>query len=207
MRKSKSIFVIAAILITVAMLIGCSSSEKPKQEAGETPGAGMPKAPRFHGNVAGVSWSFPNTWTVAPEKPMRSATYIVQPVSGDSDSAECAIYYFGSSSGGGKQANLERWASQFEQSDGKPSMEHAIMKEESVNGLPVSTIDLKGAYLVASGPMMQVSGKKEGYRLLGAIVEGPQGSIFFKMTGPEKTMTATESDFREMVASLQAQSL
>ena len=40
-----------------------------------------------------------------------------------------------------------------------------------------------------------------GYPMLGAIVEGPQGSIFFKFTGPAKTVTANQAAFDKMIAS------
>ena len=40
---------------------------------------------------------------------------------------------------------------------------------------------------------------KPGYRLLGAIVEGPEGAVFFKLTGPEKSVTAAEKTFRKML--------
>jgi len=206
MRKSLIIGTISLIVAALAFS-GCSGKKEQNEQSSDTPAAGMPKAPKFHGSVAGITWAFPNTWTVAPDKPMRSATYIVQPAEGDTDSAECVVYYFGPSSGGGKDANLQRWAGQFEQPDGSSSMDKAKMGEEKINDLNVSTIDLSGTYLVASGPMMQVSGKKEGYRLLGAIVEGPQGSIFFKMTGPDKTMAASEGDFNELIASLEQQTM
>ena len=38
-----------------------------------------------------------------------------------------------------------------------------------------------------------------GYRLLGAIVEGPGGNLFFKLTGPEKTVTDAATPFRKML--------
>jgi len=39
--------------------------------------------------------------------------------------------------------------------------------------------------------------------LLGAIVETPEGMVFFKFTGPEQTAAANESDFNQLVNSLQ----
>jgi hypothetical protein len=44
---------------------------------------------------------------------------------------------------------------------------------------------------------------KSGYRLLGAIAEGPQGSLFFKFTGPAKTVAANQAAFQKMIQSLQ----
>ena len=183
MRQSSIVILLSMTILFGSLTIwGCSAKKESKQQDEESTSLSMPKAPKFFGAVAGITWNFPNTWLVAPQKPMRSATYIISPSEGDSDSAECAVYYFGASSGGDKKANLERWASQFEQPDGSSSKEKAEIAEKTVNGLSVSTIDLSGTYLVSSGPMMQVSGKKEGYRLLGAIVEAPQGSIFAKTT-------------------------
>ena len=43
-----------------------------------------------------------------------------------------------------------------------------------------------------------------GYRLLGAIVEGPNGLVFFKLVGPEKTVAGAANDFTEMLKSLKA---
>ena len=42
-----------------------------------------------------------------------------------------------------------------------------------------------------------------GYRLLGAIVEGPGGSVFFKLTGPVKTIAAQQKNFEQLLASIQ----
>jgi hypothetical protein len=50
--------------------------------------------------------------------------------------------------------------------------------------------------------MMQSQGKKEKFRLLGAIVEAPQGSVFFKFTGPANTVAAAEEEFDELIESL-----
>jgi len=38
--------------------------------------------------------------------------------------------------------------------------------------------------------------------LLGAIVEGPHGSVFFKLTGPAKTIEAVSAEFDAMIHSL-----
>jgi len=133
---------------------------------------------------------------------MRAATYQVPAASGDSDSGECAVFYFGPGQGGGVQANIERWIAQFEQPDGKPSSERAKHGSETINSIPITTIDLSGTFL-GGGPTMGAGGaKKQGYRLLGAIVEAPEGPVFFKLTGPVNTVRSAEKEFREMIASL-----
>ncbi len=50
--------------------------------------------------------------------------------------------------------------------------------------------------------MMQSQGKKPGWRLLGAIVETPEGLVFFKCVGPDATMKKAEKEFDELVTSI-----
>ena len=52
------------------------------------------------------------------------------------------------------------------------------------------------------GPMAASKTVKPGYRLLGAIAEGPEGSVFFKFTGPAKTVTANQAKFETLIASM-----
>ena len=42
-------------------------------------------------------------------------------------------------------------------------------------------------------------------RMVAAIVEGPQGSVFFKLTGPVETATVMEAGLRDLVKSYRKQ--
>ncbi len=72
----------------------------------------------------------------------------------------------------------------------------------TVAGLRVTRAQVGGTYLAPGGPMMQSTGKRPGYRLLGAIAEGPEGNVFFKLTGPAATVAAAEPAFDALVVSL-----
>jgi hypothetical protein len=146
--------------------------------------------------AGGVKFTPPAGWKSLGARPMRAGTYAAPPAAGDQEPAELAIFYFGQGQGGGVDANLKRWTSQFQTSE-KPRIH-----KQTVNGLPVTSIDLSGAYLASSGPMMAAKTTKPGYRLLGAIVEGPEGPVFFKFTGPAKTVAAHESAFQKLVKSI-----
>ena len=148
------------------------------------------------GQVAGLTWGVPKRWSVAPDKPMRAATYSIPAEAGEAEGGECSVFYFGQGVGGDVESNINRWVSQFEQTDG-PQKE-----SKDVNGLKVTIVKIAGTYLAPSGPMMMASGKKDNFRLLGAIVEGPQGSVFFKFTGPAKTVNAASAEFDALVQSL-----
>jgi hypothetical protein len=56
--------------------------------------------------------------------------------------------------------------------------------------------------MASAGPMAPTKTSKPGFRLLGAIVEGPQGAVFFKLTGPAKTVAASEAGFEKMLSSV-----
>ena len=147
------------------------------------------------GTAGGVRWTAPARWKSAGSKPMRAATYTI-PGATPADDGECGVFYFGANQGGGVEENLQRWAGQFEgASTPKKS-------ERTVSGMKVHLISLSGTYLAPSGPMMQSQGKKPGWSLTGAIVEAPEGNVFFKCVGPTATIQRAQPEFDELVKSL-----
>jgi hypothetical protein len=146
---------------------------------------------------AGLRWTMPPSWKAEAQRPMRLATYTVAP------GGECGVYFFGSGQGGSVDANLDRWIGQFLQADGKPSKAAAKIAKRAIDGLPITTVDVSGAYTGMGGPTAQGGAPAmPEYRMVGAIVEGPQGSIFFKFVGPAKTVAANQAAFDKMMASL-----
>ena len=152
------------------------------------------------GAAAGVKWVAPARWGSEAPRPMRVATYRIPPAADDSEAGECGVFFFGTGQGGGVDANVKRWVDQFQQPDGKPIVVPKTAKQQ-ISGLSVTTVDVSGTYTGAGGPMgPKVS--KPGYRLLGAIVEAPNGGVFFKLTGPAKTVAAAEKEFQALLRSL-----
>ncbi len=160
----------------------------------------------FADSGAGLRWTTPANWKAEAQRPMRLATYTIPPATGDHAGSECGVYYFGPGQGGSVEANMDRWIGQFLQPNGQPSKDAAKLEKKTVHGLKVTTVDVSGAYTGMGGPNAQPAGPpKTGYRLLGAIVEGPQGSIFFKFTGPAKTVGENKSAFDKMLAGIAPQ--
>ena len=144
----------------------------------------------------GLEWQVPRGWTDQGPRNLRLATYVIAG-KGNAARAECAVYYFGPGQGGPTDSNLERWIGEFE-NPGSPERTRL-----TVNGIPVARVRLKGGYLAHSGSM---GGAMEtalpDHELLGAIVEGPQGSLFFKLVGPAVTVDPVVGDFDRMIASI-----
>ncbi len=165
-------------------------------EAQAMPPAGMPGSmPEGHPGVEaeatpdhGIHWDVPKSWTEGPPKSMRLATYVVK-------DAECAVFYFGPDQGGSVDENIDMWASQFE---GRPNPKREV---RTVAGMKITRVEIDGAYL-SPGADMKPTGSKTGFKMLSAIVEGPQGKVFFKFTGPSATVKSAAKDFDAMLASM-----
>ncbi|MCY3556978.1 MAG: hypothetical protein OXH56_16840 [Gemmatimonadetes bacterium] len=153
------------------------------------------------GAAAGVVWTVPPRWEVQPPRTMRMATYLIPKSAEDDEPGECAVFYFGRGQGGSVDLNLQRWRDQFESdTGGQPSL---AQRKSTINGLAVTTVSLAGTYLASMGPMFQSGAvKKPGYRMLGAIIEAPEGNVFVKLTGPEKTVLSADGEFQAFLNSL-----
>jgi hypothetical protein len=152
-------------------------------------------------SASGIRWTAPSGWTVEAARPLRAATYTIPLTAGDQGIAECVVNYFGPGQGGTVDANVERWRTQVLGADGKPVA--AKIDTRVARGLKITVVDSSGTYTGMGGPMAGGAKPVSGYRLLGAIVEGRSGNVFFKLTGPAKTIAAQQSVFNQMLASIQ----
>lgn len=132
---------------------------------------------------------------------MRRAQYKVPGPGGD---GECAVFYFGPGQGGDPMSNADRWADQFTLADGSPARSAMTTSELTVNGLKVVIVEVAGTYKGGMTMNAAPATPKAGYRLLGAVAPGPDANWFFKLTGPDNTVTAQHDAFVAMVRSLRA---
>lgn len=183
------------------VLAACSKTPEPTPEAPKDPApstttksAQPSSAPASTGSaLAEVAWDAPSAWQSMPNpNPMRKATYKIPHAPGDTEDAELTV----SAAAGGVDANVKRWAGQFGSAEPKT-------EKKKVNGLDVTVVEIKGTF--AGGGMMGApSAPKDKQMLLGAVVDAGDRQHFFKMTGPEKTVTAARPDFDKLVASLRS---
>ncbi|RMF62270.1 MAG: hypothetical protein D6743_12310 [Calditrichaeota bacterium] len=181
-----------AVLCLVA--ISCGQQEQ-KQEAPAT-GAQV-ASPAAHG----VTWHAPEGWiTESPSSSMRKAQYRLPRAEGDPEDASVVVFYF-QGQGGGVQANIHRWYSQFIQPDGRATSEVAKVETATVNGHKQTTVDITGTYLFQATPMSPHTTEKPGFRMLATVIETPGGPYFVKFVGPEKTVTKWQESYHTFVAS------
>lgn len=161
-------------------------------------GTGMPSTGEPTGAPAdpGVAWQVPPRWVEELATGMRIATYVVPAPAAGGEPAKCAVYYFGPGQGGGTDANIERWIGEFE-NPARP-----VRRASEVRGLKISRVEVTGTYLAHADPAQGSSGPSAGWTLLGAIVEGPDGPVFFKLTGPSGSAASAAKEFDGLLASL-----
>jgi hypothetical protein len=145
---------------------------------------------------AGIEWTMPKRWVNQMAQGMRLATYVIPAPGAKGEAAQCAVYYFGPGQGGSVDANIERWIGEF-QDPGAP-----VRRARDIRGLHVTQVAAKGTYTAHAGGEEGAPGVQTGWTLLGAIVEGPHGPVFFKLTGPETSVAPAEKEFDALLASL-----
>src|SRR5262249_57491265 len=104
-----------------------------------------------------------------------------------------------SGQGGEVKSNLDRWCSQLEQPDGKASSDVLKNSSRTVNGMTVHEADLSGTYVAETAPGSGERVRKEGWRMLAAILEAKDGPYYAKLVGPSATVGKWEESFRHFV--------
>jgi hypothetical protein len=136
----------------------------------------------------------PESWAWIPtQSPMRKAQLAVPAASGEP--GEVVFFHFGASNGGGTQANVDRWFSQFE---GSRQEIKARTEEAKAGANKVTYVFAEGTYLsgMPGGPRTP----KPGFAMLGAIVEDSGGFVFVRFTGPKATVESGTTAFKKMIA-------
>ena len=153
-------------------------------------------------SAATLNFAAPAGWkTVATSSSMRVAQFALPRAAGDAVDAELVVYYFGGS-GGTVEANIERWLGQMQQPDGKPSSAVAKRDMRTVNGLKVTLVDVSGTYIAEMTPGSPQRHNSPNFRLRAAVIETPNGPYFIKLTGPAKTIAASEKPFEAFLSSV-----
>ena len=211
-KTARSRILVGTALAVLIALAGCGGGEKkaeqpkPDQSAADAPPNTQHDEthhPTPGGTtVAGVTFSPPDNWRNLGSDGMRQAQFRLAPVEGDAADGEVNVFYFGAQSGGGVEANLQRWIGQITLPDGGDPAAQAERSSFTADGMPGHIVSLDGSYKSGGGRPMGGTGETlPGYRLVGVVIEGPQGSVFFKLIGPAATARAMEGDLLTMVKS------
>jgi hypothetical protein len=125
---------------------------------------------------------------------MRKAQMNVPKVEGDKEDAEFVVFFF-DGGGGGVDANVQRWAKQFQPQGRKLK----VTSGKSSQGDYV-LVDLQGTWNKPVGPMVQGRTKETpNARAISLILTTKEGNYYLRLTGPEKTVTANADALRAAI--------
>jgi hypothetical protein len=143
--------------------------------------------------VSSLKFQRPTDWQWVPvTSPMRKAQLKV-PGADPDKAAEITFFHFGGGQGGDVQANAQRWLGQFKSTAGAEKIEPLEVPDAKV-----TLVSTEGTF--SSGMPGGPAKAMEDYALLGAIVEGADGPVFIKMTGPSATVKAARQKFIDFVS-------
>ena len=147
-----------------------------------------------------LTFEAPKAWkSETPSSGMRTVQMKVAPATGDTDRAELYTVAL-PGGGGGVDANVKRWESQFSGDDGQPPK----AKLETVQGknVEVTRVEIAGKYAGMTMPGQTRQETKTKTRLLGAIVMTADTGYFLKLTGPDKTVAGVSQEFDALIKSM-----
>lgn len=218
-RARHFVFVVAVGLAAVAGCEGQNAQrlegQPPLQSQTATEQPAPTSAPQDHADapaqpvggvlqLGGVNFTPPAAWRDLGPAPMLRAKYLLSPVEGEELAAEVNVAYYGQEMGGDIEANLARWIGQMRTPDGAEASDIALRSKLTTgNGLDVHFVEIDGIYMKSMGGGPMTGGRTQAqpdHRLVGAIVVGPEGNVFIKLVGPQKTARAMEAQLREMLA-------
>jgi hypothetical protein len=184
---------LSALITLAAVTIACGG-----QQPAATPDE--PVAPpamtdvRGTLDLGGAVLDAPEAWEFStPSSSMRLAEATIP---GPGGPALLTVFFFGEGGGGGVDANLARWVGQVQ------SEEEPVRDRFTVGDFTISTIEVDGTLLpstMGTGPSEPIADAA----LVGAVIEGPGGPWFLKVTGPEATVSAAREAFDGMLRSVQ----
>jgi gluconolactonase len=146
--------------------------------------------------VEDITLTVPADWKQQPPaNRLRLAQFAVPNAEGDTEPTEMVVSHFGGT-GGGIDANIERWVNQFA-SDGRKVK---VSKGRAKQGA-YYFVDVRGTYNMSIGPPIRQQTKAiPNARMLGVILEvADKGNYFLKLAGPEKTVSAQEDAMRASI--------
>lgn len=163
------------------------------------PGSSSPKTldtlPDGRSGMGPFSLDVPKEWAAKPvTSSMRAADWVISAKPGEE--TELIVYYFGTEGAGSVEANLDRWAAQFQSPSNKK------IDKTKLAGQDATVMTVSGHYnaeaMPGGGGTIDIP---EG-AMIAAIVSSPQGPYYFRMVGAKKTVDANAPKLQKMLSSM-----
>ncbi|MGB8332115.1 MAG: hypothetical protein WCE62_18460 [Polyangiales bacterium] len=170
----------------------------PQSPAATGTSAGQPDASGMI-DVGAIAFKVPSNWEVQQPKSSMRRAQLGAP--GSKGPAELIVFFFGPQGAGTAKANVDRWIGQFTKPDGSPVTD-AKQTSSQVAGFEVTKVEVTGLYGGGMGPTGQPEAAQADQRLLAAIVNAEDGPYYFKLLGPQATVSENSGAFDQLISSI-----
>ena len=154
--------------------------------------------------VGNLTFTIPSKWKIEMvESPARGGQWRVPPLHGEGDGGEVVVFYFGPGIGGSPKENVEAWVGTMFNAEGHPAAYE--IKKHVTGDFKISEVVMFGTYNQAVSLPGVPPQPKANYGLLGAVIENPEGNIYWRFTGPEALITANLPLFNKVIDSVKLQ--
>jgi hypothetical protein len=155
--------------------------------------------------VAGLQFTVPSRWVSEPAaNPARAGQWRIPALHGlEGEEGQAVVLYFGKGIGGSTKENIGAWTATMVDAEGHP--DQSTVTTRQTDGFKITVVTVFGTYSEAAPLPGIPPASRPGYGLLGAIIEGPQGSVCWRFTGPEPLITADAIIFNKIVDSVKPQ--
>ena len=179
------------------LLLGCDGDPEPAAPALRAPDKAAESRPQIEGPTAGgITWEAPDPFrSRRPTGGMRAAEYVVPEQNQGETPAMLTVFHFGRGRGGTVDENVQRWLGQIE----RPAGAEPSIRGRRVSGLSVTVVDVVGTYREMSMPGAAPAVAVRDQRFLGAVVEAPDGLVFFKLVGERVVVDRAGDAFEALI--------
>jgi hypothetical protein len=170
-----------------------SASAAPGGNAGADAAAASPdgSAASREETIAGIRFQIPADWKRVELSPRQQGFIDAR---FEVPAGDTTLQLTCSSTGGGRQANIDRWIGQFRRPEGEQPQTETL----KIDGAEATWVDLAGTF---DSGMPGSAGPQENWRMLGvAIAAGPQ-DFYLKLTGPQDAVAEVHDEFRAFAKS------
>ena len=184
----------ATLLVFAAGIAGASARDTDSPPAGPVL------------KVGGVQFIIPSRWIAEPvESPARVGQWRVPAPRGADATMEghAVLFYFGAGLGGTPQENIDAWKATMLDASGHPAA--GELKTRMAGVFKISELVCFGSYSDPAPIAGLPPAVRPGYGLAAAVVENPQGNLYWRLTGPQTLVTATLPLFRKIVDGVKPQ--
>ena len=186
------------LLSLLASLAAFQPAAAADEKADKAPAAAEAKGAEL--TAGGLTFKAASPWVAKKEPRRMSAGGFTIPGKDGAAGVEADVYHFGGPGGGGdNETNIQRWQKQFVP-DEDGNLPEGKREEVEMGGKKVIFVTFKGTFLGGS-VMDQNRPKLPGYTMTGIIVPTDDGSIYFKINGPDAAMAAAADQIKALVKS------